>query len=132
MSFADHIRACNSFDRRRVVPLVAGPHRIGWLLRDSVEWLTQSHDAVAGLAPGARTARWRCAFQVADCTAAVSRALDHGATLVIAPTDMGIGSIAELLDPWGAPFAVTAPAHHQVELTLSFSAMAGMELTFGG
>jgi uncharacterized protein len=45
---------------------------------------------------------------------------------------MGIGSIAELLDPWGAPFAVTAPANHHVELTLSFSAMAGMELTFGG
>ena len=35
MSFADHIRACNSFDRRRVVPLVAGPQRIGWLLRDN-------------------------------------------------------------------------------------------------
>jgi 8-oxo-dGTP pyrophosphatase MutT (NUDIX family) len=32
MSFADRIRACNSFDRRRVVPLVAGAHRIGWLL----------------------------------------------------------------------------------------------------
>ena len=39
---------------------------------------------------------------------------------------------AELLDPWGAPFAVTAPAHHQVDLTLSFSALAGMKLTFGG
>jgi 8-oxo-dGTP pyrophosphatase MutT (NUDIX family) len=35
MSFADHIRACNNFDRRRVVPLLAGAHRIGWLLRDN-------------------------------------------------------------------------------------------------
>jgi predicted enzyme related to lactoylglutathione lyase len=104
----------------------------GWLLRDGVEWLTPAHDAMAGLAPGSRTARWRCAFQVADCTAAVSAALDHGASLVISPTDMGVGTIAELRDPWGAPFAVTAPAQHTVELTLSFSALAGMELTFGG
>lgn len=104
----------------------------GWLLRDEVEWLTPSHDAVAGLAPGARTARWRCAFQVADCIAAVAAALDHGATLVAAPADIGVGSIAELRDPWGTPFAVTAPAHHPVELNLSFNALAGMELTFGG
>ena len=41
MSFADHIRACNSFDRRRVVPLVAGPQRIGWLLRDNAAALSR-------------------------------------------------------------------------------------------
>lgn len=104
----------------------------GWLLRDEVEWLTPAHDAVAGLAPGARTARWRCAFQVADCTTAVAAALDHGASLVAGPADIGVGSIAELRDPWGTPFAVTAPAGHPVELNLSFTALAGMELTFGG
>ena len=35
MSFVDHIRACNNFDRRRVVPLVAGGRRIGWLRHDN-------------------------------------------------------------------------------------------------
>jgi 8-oxo-dGTP pyrophosphatase MutT (NUDIX family) len=41
MSFADHIRACNTFDRARVVPLVAGAHRIGWLLRDNAAALAR-------------------------------------------------------------------------------------------
>ena len=41
MSFADHIRACNNFDRARVVPLIAGEQRIGWL----------RHDNAAALAP---------------------------------------------------------------------------------
>ena len=41
MSFADHIRACNSFDRRRVLPLLAGAHRIGWLLRDNAAALVR-------------------------------------------------------------------------------------------
>jgi 8-oxo-dGTP pyrophosphatase MutT (NUDIX family) len=35
MSFADHIRACNNYDRARVVPLFAGERRIGWLRRDN-------------------------------------------------------------------------------------------------
>jgi 8-oxo-dGTP pyrophosphatase MutT (NUDIX family) len=35
MSFAEHIRACNNFDRARVVPLIAGGRRIGWLRRDN-------------------------------------------------------------------------------------------------
>ncbi len=41
MSFIDHIRACNSFDRARVVPLIADGRRIGWL----------RHDNAAALAP---------------------------------------------------------------------------------
>jgi predicted enzyme related to lactoylglutathione lyase len=104
----------------------------GWLLRDGVEWLTPSHDAVAGLALGARTARWRAAFQVADCAEAVAAACDHGAEVVIHPTDMGLGHIAELRDPWGTPFAVTAPATRTVDLSLTFNALTGMELTFPG
>ena len=35
MSFADHIRACNNYDRARVIPLLAGGRRIGWLRRDN-------------------------------------------------------------------------------------------------
>jgi predicted enzyme related to lactoylglutathione lyase len=104
----------------------------GWLLRDRVEWLTPAHDAIAGLAPGARTARWRCAFQVDDCAASVGTALDLGAQLVVEPTDMGLGLYAELSDPWGASFAVTAPAVRPIDSTSSFTAMAGMELTFPG
>src|SRR5579862_6977671 len=41
MSFADHIRACNNFDRARVVPLVAGDARIGWLRRDNAAALAR-------------------------------------------------------------------------------------------
>ena len=41
MSFADHIRACNSFDRARVVPLVAGARRIGWLRHDNAAALAR-------------------------------------------------------------------------------------------
>lgn len=104
----------------------------GWLLRDGIEWLTPAHDAMAGLAPGSRVGRWRAAFQVADCTATVAAACDLGAEVVIAPTDMGLGLIAELRDPWGTPFAVTAPAASPIDLMLTFSAMAGMELTFPG
>ncbi|HET6530414.1 MAG TPA: VOC family protein [Actinoplanes sp.] len=120
----------------------------GWLLRDGVEWLTPSHDAVAGLipvgapgarrrpaagpAPGSRVTRWRCSFQVADCTEAVAMASDLGAEVVMHPTDMGLGLIAELRDPWGAPFAVASPATRPADLSLSFNALAGMELAFPG
>ena len=41
MSFADHIRACNNFDRSRVVPLLAGGTRIGWLRRDNAAALAR-------------------------------------------------------------------------------------------
>jgi 8-oxo-dGTP pyrophosphatase MutT (NUDIX family) len=41
MSFADHIRACNNFDRARVVPLFAGDKRIGWLRRDNAAALAR-------------------------------------------------------------------------------------------
>ncbi|MCA2214772.1 VOC family protein [Jidongwangia harbinensis] len=105
---------------------------LGWLLRDGTEWLNPAHDAVAGLASGGRTGRWRCAFEVADCTAAVAAAEELGARVLVDPTEMGIGSYAELLDPWGAPFAVAAPTSRPVELTLSWNALTGMELTFPG
>ena len=41
MSFADHIRACNNYDRSRVVPLMAGERRIGWLRRDNAAALAR-------------------------------------------------------------------------------------------
>lgn len=41
MSFADHIRACNNYDRARVVPLCAGDRRIGWLRHDNAAALAR-------------------------------------------------------------------------------------------
>src|SRR5947199_3221729 len=41
MSFTDHIRACNNYDRARVVPLFAGERRIGWLRRDNAAALAR-------------------------------------------------------------------------------------------
>src|SRR5437588_10587939 len=41
MSFAAHIRACNNYDRGRVVPLFAGERRIGWLRRDNAAALAR-------------------------------------------------------------------------------------------
>ena len=110
----------------------------GWLLRDEYgsdgsrgEWLTPAHDAVAGLAPGGDVARWRSAFQVADCHEAIARCRRLGGELVVGPLEMGFGSYADLVDPWGLRFAVAAPASMPAELSLAFSEM-GMELTFPG
>jgi 8-oxo-dGTP pyrophosphatase MutT (NUDIX family) len=50
MSFADHIRACNNYDRARVVPLLAGGWRIGWLRRDNAAALAR-FDTVFSVAP---------------------------------------------------------------------------------
>ena len=50
MSFVDHIRACNNFDRSRVVPLLAGGLRIGWLRRDNAAAL-ERFDTVFAVAP---------------------------------------------------------------------------------
>src|SRR5579863_4031006 len=47
MSFADHIRACNNYDRARVVPLVAGERRIGWLRRDNAAALARFRQVFA-------------------------------------------------------------------------------------
>lgn len=41
MSFSDHIRACNNFARDRVVPLLAGDKRIGWLRHDNAAALAR-------------------------------------------------------------------------------------------
>ena len=41
MSFVDHIRACNNYDRERVVPLTAGERRIGWLRHDNAAALAR-------------------------------------------------------------------------------------------
>ncbi|MFI4948052.1 MAG: DUF4743 domain-containing protein [Alphaproteobacteria bacterium] len=41
MSFSDHIRACNNYNRARVVPFFADERRIGWLRRDNAAALAR-------------------------------------------------------------------------------------------
>jgi 8-oxo-dGTP pyrophosphatase MutT (NUDIX family) len=41
MSFADHIRACNNYDPKRAIPLLAQGRRLGWLRRDNAETLAR-------------------------------------------------------------------------------------------
>jgi hypothetical protein len=41
VSFVDHIRRCNNYDPRRVVPLVAGGDRIGLVRRDNAQALRE-------------------------------------------------------------------------------------------
>jgi predicted enzyme related to lactoylglutathione lyase len=111
----------------------------GWLLRDEFDgtgqrgdWLNQAHDAMAGLAPGGRPARWRAGFQVADCAEAAEACLRLGGRVLGEPESQGLGTYAELADPYGAVFTVCAPAERPVELTLSFDALVGMSMTYPG
>jgi predicted enzyme related to lactoylglutathione lyase len=69
--------------------------------------------------------------QVADCGAAVDACLELGGRVVAGPEPMSLGSYAELADPFGAAFAVAAPAHVPVN-PLSLDTLVGMELTFPG
>src|SRR5258706_58746 len=41
MPLAAHIRACNNYDRARVVPLMAGEQRVGWLRHDNAAALAR-------------------------------------------------------------------------------------------
>ena len=53
--------------------------------------------------------RWLTYFHVDDVEAAVAQAKELGATLWMPPTDIGVGTIALLSDPQGAPFYVMDP-----------------------
>jgi predicted enzyme related to lactoylglutathione lyase len=54
---------------------------------------------------------WMTWFAVDDVDSTVDAAVKRGATVVVPPTDMPIGRIAGIQDPWGAVFCVirTAP-----------------------
>jgi 8-oxo-dGTP pyrophosphatase MutT (NUDIX family) len=77
MSFADHIRACNSFERARVVPLVADTGRIGWLRRDNAVALVRFPKVFAAEPEGVRLA-------VAGDVEAVSGAVDRVVEALVA------------------------------------------------
>src|SRR5438132_16258 len=77
MSFADHIRACNNFDRARVVPLIAGGRRIGWLRRDNAAALG-GFDTVFAVEPE------RVALVVSGDVDRVSAAVDEVVEALVA------------------------------------------------
>jgi predicted enzyme related to lactoylglutathione lyase len=107
----------------------------GWSLTTefgSGEWLTEAHDSVAGLITGQPGARWQPSFQVGDTAAAIEQCHRLGGRLTAGPVEMGLGSYAEIVDPLGAVFAVTAPVERPVTLDVAYNDIIGMELTFGG
>ncbi|GAA1898821.1 VOC family protein [Streptantibioticus ferralitis] len=54
---------------------------------------------------------WRPYFEVADCDAAVAVAKEKGGQVVAPPADLaGVGRMAALTDPFGAPFSVITSA----------------------
>jgi len=56
----------------------------------------------AGIKP-----RWQPYFEVSDCDATVAQAAERGATVAMQPEDVpGVGRLAQLVDPFGAPFAL--------------------------
>jgi predicted enzyme related to lactoylglutathione lyase len=72
----------------------------------------QSADADAGgmraLGPGEPAPYWLVYFGCADIDATVGRAVELGATKMHGALDIGVGEIAQLLDPQGATFALFA------------------------
>ncbi|GAA0511817.1 hypothetical protein Ade02nite_44520 [Paractinoplanes deccanensis] len=107
----------------------------GWTLTHefgSGEWLTEAHDSVAGLITGRYGARWQPSFQVADTSDAIDRVAGLGGRVVSGPAEMGLGCSAEIVDPFGAAFAVTSPVQREVKLDIAYNDIIGMELTYGG
>jgi uncharacterized protein len=107
----------------------------GWSLTHefgSGEWLTQAHDSVAGLITGRYDLRWQPSFQVADCPELVEHVTRLGGRVTAGPVEMGLGRYVEILDPAGAPFAITAPLPRPVELSVAYNDIIGFELTYGG
>ncbi|HEX9998954.1 MAG TPA: VOC family protein, partial [Actinoplanes sp.] len=107
----------------------------GWSLTHefgSGEWLTAAHDSVAGLITGRHGARWQPSFQVADANETIGQCARLGGRTVAGPVEMGLGCYVEMIDPFGAPFAVTAPVYRPVELNAAYHHIAGMELTYAG
>src|SRR5438270_12577495 len=98
MSFADHIRACNNFDRARVVPLLAGGHRIGWLRRDNAAALA-GFNSVFAVEPE------RVALVASGGVDAVSAAVDEVVEALVAERNIPKwrNETFDVMARWGEP-----------------------------
>jgi 8-oxo-dGTP pyrophosphatase MutT (NUDIX family) len=98
MSFADHIRFCNSYDPDRALPLVAGDRRIGLVRRDNAALLRRFPDLFA---VGEDRVRLVAEGDVATLSAAVDAAV---AVLV---AERGIprarNETFDVMPRWGMP-----------------------------
>jgi predicted enzyme related to lactoylglutathione lyase len=55
--------------------------------------------------------RWQPYFEVTDCDAVLAKASERGGTVVMGPEDVpGVGRLAQIIDPFGAPVAVITSA----------------------
>jgi 8-oxo-dGTP pyrophosphatase MutT (NUDIX family) len=98
MSFSDHIRRCNNYDPARIVPLLAGTHRIGLLRRDNAEALRRFPDVFAVAEDNVR-------LVAGGDVAMVSRAVDEVVEALVAEKHIP-KTRSETFDVavrWGAP-----------------------------
>jgi Domain of unknown function (DUF4743)/NUDIX domain len=98
MSLCDHISSCNSYDRSRVVPLIAENTRIGLLRRDNAEALRRFPDVFA-------VSEDRVQLVARGDAAAVSRAVDEVVDLLVAEgrVPKWRNETFDVAARWGAP-----------------------------
>ncbi|MBB5869968.1 putative enzyme related to lactoylglutathione lyase [Allocatelliglobosispora scoriae] len=91
----------------------------GWVDRQSelapgleyTEWVHGSR-VVGGLSimderyPADVPSHWRTTFEVSDCAETMTRAAALGATILMPPMDVGVGTYAQLLDSLGGTFSI--------------------------
>ena len=98
MSFRHHIVSCNNYDPARVVPLFAGPHRVGLLRRDNAAALRRFPDVFA-------VADDRVNLVARGDVAAVSRAVDAVVDVLVAEKRVPKwrNETFDVAPRWGAP-----------------------------
>lgn len=90
---------------------------LGWETKSSVNMNTYLEFSAGGVPSGGLLpmdgnwqgipSHWGIYFRVADCDAVIAKAHDLGATLRMGPHDApGVGRLALMVDPQGAPFSV--------------------------
>lgn len=67
--------------------------------------------------PAEMPTRWNMTFEVRDCATVAATCLDLGGTVVMAPTFVGVGTAAVLVDPQGAIFTIFEPIPELTDYT---------------
>jgi hypothetical protein len=98
MSFRDHICACNNYDPARVVPLIAGNDRIGWLRRDNADALRRFPQVFAIESDKVR-------LQASGDAVAISSAVDAVVDALVAESRVPKwrNETFDVAPRWGAP-----------------------------